>query len=292
MFNLSSAPFSDPRKIFIIDNGATMFVHWPIVVFVAETLVKKAAGLDKSGVDVVFTVAGNKHNKSRLKGDAGRNEFRKALEAAEPDNTDNDHLQTDMHKTLTDVITSWRDTNRPPTTVIVLTDGLWKRTSDHLVDYTIVGLAEEVTEYVGKRPFGIQFIRFGEECVEKLSKLDNDVCKKRGIRDIVDHCSWRSSVEKMFKGSIEGQHDQHEPHDPSILYNETELIALFRRFNEDSHSGSVSTNNGLAPSNSAMSRSSSRGSNTTLRWRDSAPLERVNQRRESWQPQSERPFST
>jgi hypothetical protein len=277
----------------VVDNGATMFVHWPIVVFVAETLVKKAAGLDKSGIDVVFTIAGDKHNKSRLKGDAGRDEFRKALEAAQPDNSDNDHLQTDMHKTLKDVITSWRDTNCPSTTLIVLTDGVWKRTMEHLVDYTIIGLAEEVTEYFGRRPFGIQFIRFGEECVGKLSKLDNEVCKKRGFRDIVDHCSWRSSVEKMFKGSIDGQHDEDEPHDPTIVYDETELIALFRRFNEDSHSGYVWTHDGLAPPNSALSRSSSRNSHTTPRWRNSAPLDRrVSQRKESWQPQSERPFST
>jgi hypothetical protein len=46
-----------------------MSKHWPIVTFVAETLAKNAAGLDKSGIDIKFTVDGSRHNKNDLKGD-------------------------------------------------------------------------------------------------------------------------------------------------------------------------------------------------------------------------------
>ncbi|KAF1851033.1 uncharacterized protein K460DRAFT_26715 [Cucurbitaria berberidis CBS 394.84] len=43
--------FSEPREIIlVVDNGGTMFEHWPIVMFVAETLAKNAAGLDKNGI--------------------------------------------------------------------------------------------------------------------------------------------------------------------------------------------------------------------------------------------------
>ena len=88
----------------MIDNGATMFEHWPVLVFVAETLLKRAAGLDKSGVDVIFTVGGRKYNRSRLKGDPGRRDFREALDAAEPDKSDSLEHQTDLHATLEHII--------------------------------------------------------------------------------------------------------------------------------------------------------------------------------------------
>jgi Flp pilus assembly pilin Flp len=284
-------------QVFIIDNGATMVEHWPIVVFVAETLVKKAAGLDKSGVDVVFTVEGNKHNQCRLKGDAGRQQFRKALDGAEPDYSDKIELQTDMHKTLDDVVTNWRGNNRPATTLIVLTDGVWKKTMQNLVNHTILNLAEEVTnnKNLGPRPFGMQFIRFGETSFQKLWELDNELCAKRGFRDIVDHCSWRSTVEKMFKGSITAQHDQHDPEELSIIYKYPELVALFRHFNEDAYTGELNMQTGLHPPTAAhlsLIRSSSQNSNSDTRWRNSAPLERRETRnRQRWQSPSERPFS-
>jgi hypothetical protein len=168
----------------VIDNGATMFEHWPIVVFVAETMVKRAAGLDKSGVDLKFTIDGGEHNKYGLKRDAGRKEFRAALDAAAPDNSGNDEFQTDMFTTLDEIVRSWKNSGKPATTLLILTDGKWRRTMQNLVDNTILSLAEEATtsKHVGKRTFGIQFIRFGEDCAEKLRKLDNELCKTRGFR--------------------------------------------------------------------------------------------------------------
>jgi hypothetical protein len=53
--------------------------HWPIVTFVAETLVKNAAGLDKDGIDLMFTVDGETLNIPKIKGESGRQSLQRAL---------------------------------------------------------------------------------------------------------------------------------------------------------------------------------------------------------------------
>jgi hypothetical protein len=170
-------------QVFVIDNSATMSVHWPIVVFVAETLVMKAAGLDKDGVDLIFTVDGSKRNKSGLKADAGRKAFRTALNHAEPENTNRKDCQTDMHKTLHDIHQDWKANKKPPTTLLILTDGKWDNTMESLVDNIILDIAGSLSqEKAGLRTFGIQFIRFGEECIDKLERLDNSLCNDRGLK--------------------------------------------------------------------------------------------------------------
>jgi hypothetical protein len=290
-----------------------MFEHWPILVFVAETLLKRAARLDKSGVDLIFTVAGHHHNKSRLKGEQGEQQFRKALDAAQPDNSNSREHQTDLHKTLESIIEDW-NTERPETTVLILTDGAWHGTLQNTVDDTIINLAQEIStnqKHVGKRPFGLQFIRFGEAHHEKLWRLDNELCKKRNLRyisciqpvwdaatnfrnsDIVDHCSWRSTVEKMFKGSIEGQHDENDPDELDITYPYDALVDLFRRFNDGNTAiGTVSHSGLLSPASSHAGPSRSSSSASTSRWRASAPLERRgSQRQESSQSHSRHPMS-
>jgi hypothetical protein len=294
-------------QIFVVDNGATMFEHWPILVFVAETLLKRAARLDKSGVDLIFTVAGFYHNKFGLKGDQGEQQFRKALDAAEPDNSHSREHQTDLHNTLDSIIENWNTQRRPETTLIILTDGAWQGTMQNTVDDTIINLAQEIStnqKHVGKRPFGLQFIRFGEAHYERLWRLDNELCKKRNLRyvsrirsvqdaatkfynsDIVDHCSWRSTVEKMFKGSIEGQHDENDPDELDITYPYDGLVDLFRRFNDGTTASDAVPHSGfLAASHAGPSRSPSSAS--TSRYRASAPPERrSSQRRERSQSHS------
>lgn len=160
-----------------------MLKHWPIVIFVAETLAKKASGLDKDGVDLMFTIDNAEHHRFGLKGEEGREKFRKALYAAQPDNSDSMEHHTDMHHTLSEIVTRWTEKGCKPTTLIILTDGIWRRTMTGLVDNVIINLAQEVTKHqrAGKRKFGIQFIRFDECCVEKLTKLDDELCKSRGL---------------------------------------------------------------------------------------------------------------
>lgn len=164
-----------------------MFEHWPIVVFVAETLVKKAAGLDKNGVDLRFTIDGDVHNKSGLKQDAGRKAFRVALDAAAPDHSKLHDFQTDMYTVFDTIFKQWDSEGRRDTTLLVLTDGVWANTMTNLVEERILDIAKQPTKpknskHTGPRKFSIQFIRFGEQCVEKLSKLDNDLCTGRGFR--------------------------------------------------------------------------------------------------------------
>ncbi|KAF2823723.1 hypothetical protein CC86DRAFT_59153 [Ophiobolus disseminans] len=264
--------YGDGREIiFVVDNGASMFNHWPIVVFVAETLVKRAAGLDKNGVDLKFTIDASEHNKHGLKRDAGRKEFRAALDAAAPefsklnDFQPDNEFQTDMFTVLDEIVKGWKNSGKPPTTLLVLTDGVWANTMANLVDNIILNLAKEAStsKHVGKRPFSIQFIRFGEQCVEKLDKLDNQLCSERGFRDIVDHCSWRSTVEKMFKGSIDSRHDQYDPVELPITHSYPDLVNLFRVFNDESlHESDQSHASLLTPLSPrrSMSRSSSHSS--------------------------------
>jgi len=270
-----------------------MFDHWPILIFVAETLVKRAAGLDKNGVDLKFAIDAAEHNKTGLKGDAGRKAFRAALDAAGPDTSELNDCQTDMYTILDDVVQNWKNSGRPATTLLVLTDGVWANTMANLVDNLILNLAKETTsKHVGKRPFSIQFIRFGEKCVEKLEKLDNELCSGRGFRDIVDHCSWRSTVEKMFKGSIDSQHDQYDPVELPITHDYQDLVNLFRVFNDRSLHEDDQSHSNLHPPASprrSLSRSSSRNSKPESRQpeRKSMPPPRI----ESWQSHTRGPFS-
>lgn len=104
-----------------------MFAHWPIVVFVAETLALQAAGLDSDGFDVEFTLDGGAHNKTGLKGDTGRQQLRICLDAAAADKTNNESSQTDMLTVFKHIVTTWRIKGQPPTTLLVLTDGVLKR---------------------------------------------------------------------------------------------------------------------------------------------------------------------
>lgn len=110
--------------------------------------------------------------------------------------------------------------------------------------------------------------------------------------DIVDHCSWRSTVEKMFKGSIDGQHDQYDPEELPITFPYQDLVGLFRAFNEHSfqdaeqpHLNRLS----IASPRRSVSRSSSRSSKS-----DAQKLKRESMpppRSESFQAHSRIPFS-
>lgn len=158
-----------------------MFDHWPILFFTAETLVRKTAGLDKNGIDLVFTNEGHRHNKSGLKKDQGRRIFHEALIAAAPERVGGDKYQADMHTVFSNIATEWRKNGHRPTTLIVFTDGVWKQTHMNLVNDTILKIAGGFGS-TGKRSFSIQFIRFGEAGKERLEELDNDLCRSRDLK--------------------------------------------------------------------------------------------------------------
>lgn len=271
-----------------------MCAHWPIVVFVAETLAKNAAGLDKDGIDLVFTVDGHDHNQKNMVGDAGRRQLRASLEAAAPEETEDEKSHTDMLQTLDNIVGGWKNKGRPATTLLVLTDGLWRNTDPDAFNNAIIRLVTDATanKRTGSRPFSIQFIRFGEKGAERLRYLDDELCK-RSSRDIIDHCSWRATVDKMFKGSIVGYHDRIDPIEPSIPYSYQDLVGLFQRFNDSSYHERQRTSPSLlaprSPPLPSLSRSSSRASNSDSpqRKHDSVPPVR----RESWNSQHRKTFS-
>jgi len=263
--------FSDPREIvglltiflglanvfqiFIVDNGWTMAKHWPIVTFVAQTLAKNAAGLDKSGFDVKFTVDGNTHNEKCLKADLGRTKLKKALSAAWPEYKPNNHATTDMAKVLDTIFDEWSRAGQPATTLLVLTDGVWSKTNPDALNNTILNIARRDQRNTGKRHFSIQFIRFGEGASEKarLQTLDDRLCADNNLRDIIDHCSWRAEVTKIFIGSIEGSLDEKDSVEEPILYDYDKLVDLFDAFNSGKEGA-------LSPT-STLFRTPSRGSN-------------------------------
>ena len=110
--------------------------------FVAETLAMKAAGLDRDGIDVYFTVDGDAHNLKALVGDGGRQRLRKALLNAAPDNIDHKDSQTNMLEVLFRIAENWRTKGKSATTLLVLTDGLWKKTNNDVFDDAIIDLAQ------------------------------------------------------------------------------------------------------------------------------------------------------
>ncbi|KAI4691252.1 uncharacterized protein J4E84_003543 [Alternaria hordeiaustralica] len=226
--------FSDPREIMlVIDNGWTMCKHWPIVTFVAQTLAMNAAGLDRDGFDVKFTVDGRTHDQQRLRGDRGRKKLKKALKAAWPEQKPNDNTTTDMAQIFQTIFGEWKQTGKPATTLLVLTDGVWSNENTATFDKIILDIARLEQRPGGSRHFSIQFIRFDDGLPEKirLQWLDDHLCAKNGLKDIIDHCSWRADVEKLLTGSIEVFADNHNSVDPPMLYDYEELAGLFNTFN-------------------------------------------------------------
>jgi hypothetical protein len=242
-------------KIFVVDNGSTMSAHWPIVAFVAQTLAKKAAGLDKSGFDLKFTVDGHKHDEKNLKGDPGRTTLKKALNAAWPERYANSNATSDMARVFATIFQEWNCTNRPATTLLVLTDGVWPKTNLENLNKIILDIAGKDDLSTGNRHFSIQFIRFGDEAPEKarLQWLDDHLCVDCGLRDIIDHCSWRAKVDKMFKGSIKGYADNQNSDEKPMSYDYEKLVDLFNTFNKEDDAT-------LSPTG-LLSRTPSRGSN-------------------------------
>jgi hypothetical protein len=248
-----------------------MAEHWPIVTFVAETLARNAAGLDKSGIDVKFTVDGHIHDQERLKGDTGRKALKTVLKAAWPEHPPNDNALTDMARIFADILKE-RNGKRA-TTLLILTDAVWSKTEPARLHKTILDIAGQDQVHAGSRHFSIQFIRFGDEDMEKarLQWLDDGLCSENNLRDIIDHCSWRATVDKMFRGSIELWHDQKNSDEPPVMYDYRQLGELFQAFNERNGGGLLSPTQ-PGPQRT-LSRSSSRSSTSSSRWRASAPVQ-------------------
>ena len=161
---------------------------WDEAIFLLETLVMKAKGQDKDGMDLSFT-AGD----FELKGQTDHAKFRKALEDCQP----RGGVHTDMAGALGNILDKHLKDLRHPfqrnhvknLTVTVLTDGIWAGARDKDgVEKMIVSFLKELTKTIGPlpiRPVSIQFIQFGNdrEATIRLQRLDEDL-EKHGIPSV------------------------------------------------------------------------------------------------------------
>jgi hypothetical protein len=277
-------------KVFIVDNGWSMFQHWPILTFVLETLAKVAAGLDPDGFDLVFTIDGETRNKPKLKGDSGRQILRQALDSAWPANSKSDDTSTDMAHVFDNIYHDWSKKGRKPMTLFVLTDGEWSRTDREDLNRVILDFARMEKQQAGRRHVGVQLIRFGEVNIDHLSFMDNHLCQINHLKDIVDHCSWRTTVDKMFRGSVDGWLDEQDQDERPVTHVYRHLTTFFQSFNEGTSSNATAllSPNGSGYRRPSLSRSSSKSSASDARKKhESAPPLRS----DSWNRQHQRSFS-
>lgn len=237
-----------------------MVEHWPLLKFVAETLSRKVAGLDQSGIDLKFTIKGHAFDKINLVGDRGRRDLAKAIDRARPcPASSKDHfVATNMDQILRNTFQEWRNSSKRATTMIILTDGLWEGTIPRdAIDKTILTFAkDELHKKHASRHFSIGFIRFGNAGMKRLERLDDDLCSQNGLEDIIDHCSWKASVNKMILGSLDSYQDQNDNDEDHLVYDQAKLNNLIDSYHKSAQS--------LHPPSLALSQMSSRASSFDL----------------------------
>ncbi|KAK2765345.1 hypothetical protein FQN54_008191 [Arachnomyces sp. PD_36] len=258
--------------VFVIDNATTMRKYWPMVVFTAETLAMKVAGLDDDGYDLRFTMT-PKYNKDGRKGANGLDSLKKQLRKADPKND----MPTDMSKNLVDLFNEYR--RRKSATLIVLTDGAWQGTKRYGdVREKIVGEALRQAGRGLERHLTIQFVSFGLRYKKELDALDDIGDDK--IPDIVDHTSWMSKVDKMIVGSInpnfDERKDENEPNSPLIQLEGSDssldlenVCGLFERYNNYSYKSSSRghrrVNGSITSTNASTTTATTRGERRSQR---------------------------
>ncbi|KAH0565999.1 hypothetical protein GP486_000610 [Trichoglossum hirsutum] len=206
-----------PQK-FLVDNAETMADFWDEATFVLETLVMKAKGQDKDGMDLCFT-----GGPVTVYGRDNPSKFGKAME--DPDAQPVPDNKTDMREALGRIFAEYlRKVHLGHTpkylTLIVLTDGIWAGLQNkYLVEKTITTFLNRLRENIGDlehRPVSIQFIQFGRDpdATDRLWRLDNQL-KYDDIPDIVDTEPSSGDVYKMLLGSFVEEFDERdEPNTP------------------------------------------------------------------------------
>jgi hypothetical protein len=170
---------------FIVDNGTTMVQHWQNVLFTLETLYLKLDGLDKNGVDLVFTDRGkSNNNKDELKRSSGRTALVRSMNEARPTtpNEFEDRVRTNMREVLSPIFQKFLESHQDKRmTLIVLTDGMWEGNNKE------EGVAQKIADFfkrwqnrwgvVEDRWFSIQFVSFGndETALHRLQVLDDEM---------------------------------------------------------------------------------------------------------------------
>ncbi|OAL51267.1 hypothetical protein IQ07DRAFT_631168 [Pyrenochaeta sp. DS3sAY3a] len=223
--------FSKRHFIFVLDNSETMSQHWPLVTFVAETLAKGATGRDTEGLDIWFHGQNSTHRITDLKGDFGSGLLRRALIEAFPHSSASDSVKTNLPIVFYDIIARWQSSGKRTTTLMVFTDGTWLGKYRTTFIESLLDVVAKEQKARGERIFTIQFIRFGDSALERdrLQDLAEDCYY---LTDIIDHCSWRATVERMFIGAIDYLGELRRQKETENSYDYEALLELFKNFNE------------------------------------------------------------
>jgi hypothetical protein len=185
-----------------VDNAETMKEYWDETQFLLETLVMKCKGIDKDGMDLLFTaghvIVENSDNVTR---------FSEAMENenAMPIRDRRTNMSWVLDNIFTDYLNELDNLKEPKgkkkqgifrlktkekrvkdVTLLVLTDGIWAgNTMRDEVDNTIIRFVKQLqarTGSVNPRGFSISFIQLGEDhnATVHLQHLDDDL-KFEGI---------------------------------------------------------------------------------------------------------------
>ena len=154
--------------------------HWYEATKLLDVLVTKAKGLDPDGMDLKFTT-GN----ITLDGEDSASKFRKRMDAARPKMGSKERARTDLRRSLGNILADyiasvrrfpWRKVK--DCVLLILTDGIWAgmENKNEVADL-IKKFANELRAQQGDlklRPFGIEFIQFGNDnaATERLRYLD------------------------------------------------------------------------------------------------------------------------
>jgi hypothetical protein len=156
--------------------------YWGETTLLLETLVKKVAGLDEDGVDLMFTVGGN--DVAKQKGTS------KIMNMMRNDKVHpKEGMHTDMATCLGEVFDKYiKEAKRKQNhvaalkrlTLIVLTDGIWAGTfvkEDVRNKFIVFSRAlEKIIGELPVRPVSVEFIQFGNDpdATYRLRGLDDD----------------------------------------------------------------------------------------------------------------------
>lgn len=176
---------SNISKKFLVDNAETMRPHWYEATYLLETLLMKAAGQDRNGMDLYFT-----------RGTVSRENERSISSIVTAMRDENaqpmDKIKTDMKEALTKILSKYyqdldaeKKSHKKKAlknlTIIVLTDGLWEAMSnkDEVKDKiaAFVKKLEDMGNNLEDRPVSIEFIHFGDDsdATERLRQLDDEL---------------------------------------------------------------------------------------------------------------------
>lgn len=212
---------------FLVDNAETMTPFWYEATYLLDTLVMKACGQDKNGMDLQFTsgqvtVDGWEGGMGKMLRAFKADKFNDAMRNVEARPIPGNH--TDITISLGQILNAYLSEakrqirmNQEPRdlTLIVLTDGIWAGTKNKdAVRSLIVNFSKKLMDIfsgIKQRPVSIEFIQFGhdEDATNRLWILDNRL-EGDGIPDIIDTEQSSGDVYKMLLGSFVAEFDERD----------------------------------------------------------------------------------